>query len=74
MRVVHFSVAKNQFNQLIDEVLTDCDVAIISSADGEGIAVMQENIYSSIMETLHLLKSPANVRYLEKSLAQYLKC
>jgi antitoxin YefM len=34
---------------------------------------MSLNTYNSMMETLHLLKSPANVKHLEKSLAQYRK-
>jgi antitoxin YefM len=34
---------------------------------------MSLNTYNSMMETLHLLKSPANVKHLEKSVSQYRK-
>ena len=71
MRVINFSDARNQFKQVIDQVVSDCDVAIISRRDADDAVVMSLNTYNSMMETLHLLKSPANVKHLEKSLAQY---
>jgi antitoxin YefM len=73
MRVINFSVARNQLKQVIDQVVSDCDVAIISRRDSEDAVVMSLNTYNSMMETYHLLKSPANLKHLEKSLAQYRK-
>ena len=73
MRVINFSDARNQFKQVIDRVVQDCDVAIISRRDADDAVVMSLNTYNSMMETLHLLKSPANVKHLEKSLEQYRK-
>lgn len=73
MRVINFSDAGNQFKQVIDQVVSDCDVAIISRRDADDAVVMSLNTYNSMMETLHLLKSPANVKHLEKSLEQYRK-
>jgi len=73
MRVINFSDARNQFKQVIDQVVIDCDVTIISRRDADDAVVMSLNTYNSMMETLHLLKSPANVKHLEKSLAQYRK-
>ncbi len=73
MRVINFSDARNQFKQVIDQVVSDCDVTIISRRDSDDAVVMSLNTYNSMMETLHLLKSPANVKHLEKSLAQYRK-
>ena len=66
MRVINFSDARNQFKQVIDQVVADCDVTIISRRDAE-------DTYNSMIETLHLVKSPANVKHLEKSLVQYRK-
>ena len=71
MRVINFSDARNQFKQVIDQVVADCDVTIISRREAEDAVVMSLDTYNSMMETLHLLKSPANVKHLEKSLAQY---
>ena len=73
MRVINFSDARNQFKQVIDQVVIDCDVTIISRRDADDAVVMSLNTYNSMMETLYLLKSPANVKHLEKSLAQYRK-
>lgn len=73
MRVINFSDARNQLKQVIDQVVADCDVAIISRRDAEDAVVMSLDTYNSMMETLHLMKSPANIKHLEKSLAQYRK-
>ena len=73
MRVINFSDARNQLKQLIDQVVADCDVAIISRRDADNAVVMSLDTYNSMMETFHLLKSPANVKHLETSLAQYRK-
>ena len=71
MRVVNFSEARTQFKQVIDQVVADQDVAIISRRDAEDAVLMSLDTYNSMMETFHLLKSPANVKHLEKSLKQY---
>lgn len=73
MRVINFSDARNQLKQVIDQVVADCDVAIIARRDAEDAVVMSLDTYNSMMETFHLMKSPANVKHLEKSLAQYRK-
>ena len=73
MRVINFSDARNHFKQVIDQVVADCDVTIISRRDAEHAVVMSLDTYNSMIETFHLVKSPANVKHLEKSLAQYRK-
>jgi len=71
MRVMNFSDARTQFKQVIDEVVADQDIVIISRRDAEDAVLMSLDTYNSMMETFHLLKSPANVKYLGKSLKQY---
>jgi antitoxin YefM len=73
MRVISFSEARNQFKQVIDQVVEDCDVAVICRRDAEDAVLMSLDTYNSMMETLHLVKTPANLKHLEKSLAQYRK-
>jgi len=73
MRVINFSDVRNKFKQVIDQVVADCDVTIISRRDSDGAVVMSLETYNSIMETFHLLKSSANVKHLEKSLEKYRK-
>ena len=71
MRVIQFSDARTQFKQVIDQVVADQDVAIISRRDAEDAVLMSLGTYNSLMETFHLLKSPSNAKHLEKSLKQY---
>ena len=73
MRVMKFSDARKQFKQVIDQVVADCDVTIISRRDADDAVVMSLDTYNSMMETFHLLKSPANLKHLEMSLGQYRK-
>lgn len=71
MRVINFSEARNQLKSVIDQVVDDMDVAIITRRDAEDAVVMSLNHYNALMETVHLLKSPANAAHLSKSIKQY---
>ena len=73
MRVIQFSDARTQFKQVIDQVVADQDVVIISRRDAEDTVLMSLDTYNSLMETFHLMKSPANAKHLEKSITQYRK-
>ena len=73
MRVINFSDARNQFKQVIDQVVDDADFTVIARRDAQDAVVMSLDTFNSLMETLHLMKSPANVKHLEKSIAQYRK-
>lgn len=71
MKVVTYSHARNALKSVLDEVLQDADVTIISRRDAEGDAVvMSLNYYNSIMETLHLLSTPANTKSLARAIQQ----
>lgn len=71
MKVVTYSHARNALKSILDEVVQDADVTIISRRDAEGDAVvMSLDSYNSIMETLHLTSSPANAAALAKAIAQ----
>ena len=56
---------------MLDDVVDDRDYTIISRRDAEDAVVMSLEQFNSLMETVHLLKSPANVAHLEKSIKQY---
>ena len=61
MKVVSYSHARNSLKTILDGVIQDADVTIISRRDAEGDAVLMSlNYYNSIMETPHLLATPAN--------------
>jgi antitoxin YefM len=71
MRVVTFSDAENQLKRVLDQVVDDATYTIIARQDAEDAVVMSLDHFNSLMETVHLLKSPANAAHLEKSIAQY---
>ena len=74
MRVIQFSDAINQLHQVINQVVSDYDVAIISCKGGEAVVLMSGSAYNGIIETVHLLKSSTNAEHLNISLTQYRKC
>ena len=71
MRVVNFSDARNRLKSVIDQVVNDEDFAIITRRDADDAVVMSLNYFNGLMETVHLLKSPANAAHLGKSIKQY---
>ncbi|MDP2823250.1 MAG: type II toxin-antitoxin system prevent-host-death family antitoxin [Sulfuritalea sp.] len=70
MRVVSFSEARNNLKQVIDEVVDDLDVTVISRRDAPDAVVMSLETYNSWLETVHLLGTPANAAHLAKSIKQ----
>ena len=70
MRVINFSDARNNLKQLIDRVVEDADVAVIARRDAPDAVVMSLDTFNSWMETVHLLKTPANAAHLAKSIRQ----
>ncbi|HMX99078.1 MAG TPA: type II toxin-antitoxin system Phd/YefM family antitoxin [Agitococcus sp.] len=52
-------------------MIDDADCTIITRRDAEDAVVMSLNHYNSLMETVHLLRSPANAAHLAKSINQY---
>ena len=71
MKVVNFSEARNQLKSVLDQVVNDADYTIISRRDADDAVVMSLDHFNSLMETVHLLKSPANAAHLSKSIQQY---
>ena len=71
MRVVSFTEARNRLKTVLDQVADDADCTIITRRDAEDAVVMSLDYYNSLMETVHLLQSPANVAHLAESIAQY---
>ena len=71
MKVVTYSHARNSLKSILDGVVQDADVTVISRRDAEGDAVvMSLDSYNSIMETLYLTSNPANAAALARAIAQ----
>lgn len=70
MRIINFSDARNSLRAVIDQVVEDADVTVIARRDAPDAVIMSFDHYNSLMETVHLLSSPANAAHLAKSIAQ----
>ena len=73
MRVINFSDARNQLKQVIDQVVDGTDFTVIARRDASDAVVMSLDTFNSLMETLHLMKSPDSAKHLKKSITQYRK-
>ena len=73
MRTVNFSEARNGLKRLVDRVVEDADYTVITRRDAPDAVVMSLDTFNSLMETVHLLKSPANAAHLLRSIEQYHK-
>jgi antitoxin YefM len=71
MKIVTYSEARSSLKSVLDQVHDDADVMVISRRDGADAVVMSLDHYQSIMETMHLLATPANAAHLAKSIAQH---
>jgi antitoxin YefM len=71
MQVVNFTEARNNLKSVLDYAVDHADYTIINRRDASDAVVMSLDSFNSLMETVHLLKSPANLTHLEKSIAQY---
>jgi antitoxin YefM len=70
MRIVTYSEARSSLKAVLDTVSEDADVTVISRRDGSDAVVMSLDHYQSIMETMHLLSTPANAAALARAVKQ----
>lgn len=71
MKIVSFTEARNSLKAVLDSVVNDADTAVITRRDAEDAVVMSLDYYNSLMETVHLLRSPANAEHLNRSIEQF---
>lgn len=71
MEIIDFIKAKNNLKVILDNVGDSDNVIIIKRADTDDAVIISLKNYDSLVETLYLLKSPANAVHLAKSIAQY---
>jgi len=71
VRVISFSKARNSLKSVLDSVTEDADCTVITRRDAEDAVVMSLEHYNGLMETLHLLSSPANAAHLARSIEQF---
>jgi antitoxin YefM len=71
IKIVSCSDARNSLKAVLDRVVEDADYTIVTRRDAPDAVVMSLDLFNSLMETVHLLKSPANAAHLERSIAQF---
>lgn len=71
MKIVTFTEARNKLKNILDRVVEDADYTVITRRDADDVVVMSLDYFNSLLETVHLLKSPANAAHLARSIAQY---
>lgn len=69
--ITTYSRFKQKLNTYLEEAASLKGPLYVKRANGANIVVLAESEYSSIMETLHLLKSPKNAARLLKAIEQY---
>ena len=70
MEVLNYTEFRKNLAKSLDMVNDDAETVIVSRSKGKNVVVMGLNEYNSLVETLHLLSSPANRKRLEESIDQ----
>lgn len=65
-----YSQAREQFKHLLDRAADDREVVIVRRRSGGDVAMIAADELSSLLETAHLLRSPANAQRLLTALAR----
>jgi antitoxin YefM len=63
-----YTQARANLAKLLDEVSLNKEVVIINRKNAENVALVSESELSSLLESVHLLRSPKNAKRLLKSL------
>lgn len=69
--IMSYSEVRNRLKSVLDNVAKDADYTIVTRRDAEDAVIMSMDYFEGLMETVHLLKSPANAAQLAESIAQY---
>ncbi|MFA0493891.1 type II toxin-antitoxin system Phd/YefM family antitoxin [Vibrio sp. 10N.222.54.B11] len=70
MNIVSFTEARNSLKSVLDRVVDDSDVTVITRRDSEDAVVMSLDHFNSMQETLYLMSSPKNAERLAESIVQ----
>lgn len=73
MHSVTYTEARNNLKTVLDETIEFKEPTLITRSTGGNCVVMGLDEYEQLVETAHLLSSPANVERLVKSIEQLSK-
>lgn len=71
MEIVTFNEANRELDTVLNRVVDDADYTVVTRHDAEDVVIVSRQYFDSLMETLYLLRSPANAENLRESIAQY---
>lgn len=69
MTVTNYSNARKNFKELIDKVNDDQEAITITTKTNNAV-LLSESEYNQYKETVYLLSSPANAKYIADSINQ----
>ena len=64
MRTMTYSESRARYAEVLDKVIDDAEPIIITRAGHENVVIVSQREYDSLVETVHLIRSPANARRL----------
>ncbi len=70
MNTVSYSELRQNLAKYMDLTVSSRDEVLVTRQGAESVVMMSAHEYDSMVETMHLLSSPANARELMESLAQ----
>jgi antitoxin YefM len=70
MAHVSYSELRNNLASYMDEVCDDRAPLLVTRQNARSVVLMSEEDYEGLMETVHLLKSPANAARLLRSIKE----
>ncbi|MFN8457443.1 MAG: type II toxin-antitoxin system Phd/YefM family antitoxin [Anaerolineae bacterium] len=65
-----YTQARSNLARLLEQVTSDREIIVIRRRKGEDVALVAADELSSLLETAHLLRSPANAQRLLTALAR----
>ena len=70
MKAITSKQAKQQLDEIIEQVILDVEPTILSNEQGKQAVLMSLDEFNSWQETLYLLSNPANAKHLLESIKQ----
>lgn len=74
MKTVSYAESHANYVQILDDVVDNREEVIITRAGHEPVVLVPLADYESLLETAHLLRSPANARRLLRSIENLKRC
>ena len=70
MEVVNYTEFRKSLTRYLNKVNDDAEIVVVSRSKGKNVVVMSLEEYNAIQETLHITKSAANRKRLDRAIAE----